>query len=240
MRPRTTSAVALWPSIIRYSLYIHSRPQCKAVVVGRYAMDPFMKKLFLLICTLFHLLVFGQEDSGKGLFNVKVADVSGYLNNDQFPDKVLVMQDTTDGTAPYCLQIFFADKAGHLKMHLSTRKPIEPEYPNGREGYLAGTKFSEVTIKRRVLTISHELTRGHYEHKYRYQNRSFELIGFSMVNSDGHDQITTIDFNLSTGIRTEKIERYDIDKVISFSKKKVLVRPLPKLEDLTPFEGDLY
>ena len=44
--------------------------------------------------------------------------------------------------------------------------------------------------------------------------------------------MTTIDFNLSTGIRIEKLERYDTDKLLSYKKKKVLIRPLPKLQDI--------
>ena len=84
------------------------------------------------------------------------------------------------------------------------------------------------------------MTRGHFTHKYRFQNGNFELIGFSQVYSDGHGIMTTIDYNLSTGIRIEKTERYDTDKVLSNTKKKILIRPLPKLQDITPMENELY
>ena len=41
--------------------------------------------------------------------------------------------------------------------------------------------------------------------------------------------MTKIDFNLSTGIRIEKSERYYTDKILGNKKKKILIKPLPKL-----------
>jgi hypothetical protein len=97
-----------------------------------------------------------------------------------------------------------------------------------------------VTIKKGVLSINNEFLRGHSEHKFRYQNGRFELIGFSHVSSGGIGVMETIDFNLSTGVRVEKFERYDTDKVLSNKKTKLLIRPLPRLEGFTPFESHLY
>ncbi len=52
--------------------------------------------------------------------------------------------------------------------------------------------------------------------------------------------MSTIDFNLSTGVRIEKLERYDTDKLLSYKKKKILIRPLPKLQDITAMDNELY
>ena len=41
------------------------------------------------------------------------------------------------------------------------------------------------------------------EHKFRYQNVRFELIGFSYANVE-HGILQLIDYNLSTGRRIEK------------------------------------
>ena len=88
--------------------------------------------------------------------------------------------------------------------------------------------------------MNFELLRGHYKHKFRFQNGNFELIGFSEVSSDGHGVMQTTDYNLSTGIRVEKSERYDSDKILSNKKKKILIRPLPRLQDVAPMDNDLY
>ena len=53
-------------------------------------------------------------------------------------------------------------------------------------------------------------------------------------------QIQYIDFNLVTGIRVEQSERYDTDKIISRKKRKIIIRPLPKLVDLVPMKNELY
>jgi len=167
-------------------------------------------------------------------------EVSGDLNKDSLSDKVIVTQDTLNKNAPYKLQIFFKEPNGEFKLIVTSTKIIEPQYPNGRDGWVTGNGFLDVTINNGVLIVNFELLRGHYEHKFRFQNGSFELIGFSMVYSDGLGVMTTTDFNLSTGIRIEKSERYDTNKVLSNTKKKILIRPMPKLQDITPMENELY
>ncbi|MFD2920932.1 hypothetical protein ACFS6H_14505 [Terrimonas rubra] len=82
--------------------------------------------------------------------------------------------------------------------------------------------------------------RGHFEHTFRFRNGNFELIGFSMVNANGIGEMTTTDFNLSTGIRAEKTERSDNGKILSNTRKKIWIRPLPKLQDLVPMENEFY
>ena len=197
-----------------------------------------MRQFILILLTLFQINSFAQTKTEKYKFDHKIIEVTGDLNKDNIPDKAIVTQDTLNENAPYRLQIFFKETNGNFKLIATTIKAIAPEYPNGRDGYRE-VGFSDITIKKGVLSVNIELTRGHFTHKYRFQNGNFELIGFSQVYSDGHGIMTTIDYNLSTGIRIEKSERYDTDKVLTNTKKKILIRPLPKLKDLTPMENEL-
>jgi len=167
-------------------------------------------------------------------------EVEGDLNKDSLIDKVVITQDTLNENAPYRLQVFFKERNGNSKLIVSSTKIIEPQYPDGRDAYRTGNGFSNVTIKNGVLSVNFQLLRGYYEHKFRFQNKNFELIGFSMVYSDGNSEMTTTDFNLSTGTRIETTERYDTGKVLSKTKKKILIRPLPKLQDVVPMEKELY
>ena len=199
-----------------------------------------MKQFILTIFVLLHLDSSAQNGTIHYNFDHKIMEVSGDLNKDNLLDKVIVSQDTLNENAPYRLQVFFKEPNGQFKLMVTSTKIIEPQYPNGRDGYRTGNGFSEVTIKNGVLSVYIELLRGHFEHKFRYQNGNFELIGFSEVYSDGQGVMTTTDFNLSTGIRIEKSERYDTDKVLSNTKKKILIRPLPKLQDITPMKNELY
>ena len=199
-----------------------------------------MKQHILTIFILLHLDCFAQTDTTNYHFDNKIMEVAGDLNKDNLPDKVIVTQDTLNENAPYRLQVFFKEPSGQFKLIVTSTKIIEPQYPNGRNGYRTGNGFSDVTIKNGVLSVNFELLRGHFENKFRFQNEYFELIGFSEVYSDGQGVMTTTDFNLSTGIRIEKSERYDTDKVLSNTKKKILIRPLPKLQDVTPMENELY
>lgn len=177
----------------------------------------------------------------KDNFNKKITKVNGDLNKDGLADYVLVSQDTLSDKAPYKLEIYFAEANGHYKRILSSVKAIDPAFPEGKKGYYSGNAFSEITIKKGILSIKNELLRGHYEHKFRYQNNNFELIGFSEVYSDGQGTMGQIDFNLSTGIRIKKTEPYGEDNFpVTKTQKKIIIRPLPKLQDFAPFKTEYF
>jgi len=199
-----------------------------------------MKHLMLAILVVLHLDSVALADTSVFNFSHLVMAVEGDLNRDNWMDKVVVTQDTINAHGPFKLEVFFKEPDGQFRLVVTSNKIIEPQYPNGRHGLNTGNEFSDVVIKNGVLIVNFGLLRGHYEHKFRFQNGNFELIGFSMVYSDGHGVMTTTDFNLSTGIRTVKTERYDTDKVLSNKKEKRLIRPLPKLQDVVPMEKELY
>jgi len=198
-----------------------------------------MRQFILTLFILFQLNTYAQTKTDKFNFDHKIIEVLGDLNKDNVTDKAIVTQDTLNENSPYRLQVFFKEPNGKFKLIATSIKVIAPEFPNGRDGYRE-VGFSDISIKKGVLSVNIELTRGHFEHKFRFQNGNFELIGFSQVYSDGHGIMTTIDFNLSTGIRIEKSERYDTDKILSNKKRKIMIRPLPKLQDVIPMENELY
>jgi hypothetical protein len=181
-----------------------------------------------------------SEDNSKNKFNYIITTIKGDLNKDELPDSVIVLQDTLNDNAPYRLQVFFKNRNGGYNLAVQNDSAIEVEFPNGKEGYITGTKFSHIKIKAGVLSINTELLRGQYEYKFRYQNGYFALIGLMKVYSDGNGIATTTDFNLSTGVLLETIQRYDSEKIISKTKKRIKVNPLPDLKVFTPFSTTLY
>lgn len=196
-----------------------------------------MTKFTTLTFLLFSALLFAQNDN----FNKIITTVKGDLNKDGLTDYVQVLQDTISDIAPYKLEIYFAGNEGNFKKILSTTAAIDPQYPDGRNGYYNGNSFYKITIIKGILNIQNELIRGNFEHKFRYQNGDFELIGFSEVYSDGQGTMAIIDFNLSTGIRVKTTEPYgkeDFPK--TNTRKKILIRPLPKLQEFAPFKTEYY
>ena len=142
--------------------------------------------------------------------------------------------------APYRLQIFFKRPEAGYRLIIQNDSAIEAKFPDGKEGLLTGTEFSEINIRAGVLTINMQLLRGQYDHKFRYQNGYFALIGFMETYSDGHGIATTTDYNLSTGVLLETVIEYETDKIISKTKKTIKVNPLPDLKRFTPFSTTLY
>jgi hypothetical protein len=196
--------------------------------------------LLFIIASLVPALVYSQANHNKIKFNRIITTITGDLNKDNLPDSVIVLQDTLNDNAPYRLQLFFKNVNAGYKLVVQNDSAIEVEFPNGKDGMRTGTRFSDISISAGVLTINTELLRGYYEYKFRFQNGYFALIGFKQNYSDGQGIATTTDFNLSTGILVETMQRYDTDKIISNTKKKIKINPLPNLKGFTPFSTTLY
>lgn len=195
-------------------------------------------KIFLAsVLLMFSANVLAQNS--KSNFDHIVIQVEGDLNKDGIKDVVIVSQDTIQESAPYRIQVFFRDRGNKLRLITSSTKLIKEQYPNGRD-WETGNGFSEIKIENGVLIVDFDLLRGHFLHKFRYQNGSFELIGYTYNASDGQGKIYHTDYNLSTGLKISKVESYETGEVFSNTKTKKLINPLPKLQDVVPFENEDY
>lgn len=198
------------------------------------------KHLFMLAIVLIPIVSFSQSTKKADRFSYVVSKVTGDLNKDNLPDYAVVTQDTLADTSPYHLQVFFAKPGGGYELKISSTKAINEQYAGGKNGYREGYSFTELKIKNGVLIINCSLIRGNFNHKFRYQNGNFELIGYTTGYSDGHSQMVDIDFNLSTGVHLEKVESFETGEVASNKKKIIKIRPLPKLQDFVPYKSDYY
>lgn len=69
-----------------------------------------MKQILVILLIVLQVNSFAQAGTTQFNFNYTVLEVTGDLNKDNLPDKVVVAQDTLSETAPYQLQIFFKEK----------------------------------------------------------------------------------------------------------------------------------
>lgn len=195
--------------------------------------------LYFLLLLFLHSKAFAQNYSEKD-FKVLITRVSGDLNKDGIDDEVTVTQDTLTDKRPYCITVYFKNHDGSRQKIVSSFQLLPPQFPEGKNGYRDGHGFSDIEIKKGILIVYNDLLRGHYDYKFRYQNSNFELIGYTYVSLGGLGRMYTTDFNLSTGVRNSKEESYETDKIISQKTTKRLIRPLPRLQDIVPFEGDWH
>ena len=182
-----------------------------------------------------------SQNEGK-YFEVQTA--IGDLNNDKIKDVVFVYHDTINPKAPYRLEVYFAkiDSVGDI-MAIKTEKAIKPDFLDAEtidDRFYSGDMFNKIEIKNNVLSIKVNLTRGHYVHKYRFQNGAFELIAFAKSESDGQSVIETIEFNLSTGIRIIKTEGFNSRQKPKIKTETIKLATLPKIGEFTPLENELY
>ena len=196
-----------------------------------------MKLSFCILFIFFSFHIKAQEFGVDKTFHKLIQKAYGDLNKDKIPDLVIVTQDTISETAPYRIEVYFTEKDSTRTKIISSTTAILEQYPNGRDGMKDGG-FYQVEIKKGVLWIEEEFIRGHMEHKFRFQNNKFELIGFHFVDG-GSCCIQIIDFNLSTGKRIEEngtIDQEKLDKKVTTRK----ISPLPNLADFEVLSGEYY
>jgi len=188
-----------------------------------------------------------QKGMVKDNYSYQVRDEDGDLNNDGKEDKVLVMMDTIDETRPLKLQIFLSQPDGKLILAVSSTKIIEPQYPAENKGEPNGFQVPSFFIEHGILQMRSEIESGNITYDFKYKNGNFELIHVSKLTNnstkayvDEYTTFTDTQFDLVTGIRTETDDKLGSKKPLAVRKKKVLIRPLPKIQDMEFSDTALY
>ncbi|WP_344852006.1 hypothetical protein [Pedobacter jeongneungensis] len=196
-----------------------------------------MKKIIVLFLVMVQTVVYAQQKKVKDNFNVQIRLEKGDLNKDGLIDKTVITMDTISASVPLRLQIFFLQPNKKYKLVFSSTDVIEPQYVNG-----VHTKNSipDFFIEKGFLLMSAEKNDIRYEHKFVYKNGIFQLIKISSVVYDGQNATTETVFDLVAGTRTETLESLDPGKVARKKTKKIMIRPLPTLQNLSTFGDKLY
>lgn len=201
--------------------------------------------VFILISIPMSLLA--QSNKSIDNYSYQVRDENGDLNNDGKMDKIIVKMDTIDETRPLRLQIFLSQPNGKLTLAVSSTKIIEPQYPVENKGEFNGYQIPSFFIEKGILKMWSEIKGGNITYDFKYQNGNFELIYVNKLTNNatkGYTNENTIfteaKFDLVTGVRTETDEVSGLAKALEVRKKRILVRPLPKIQDFKFSDKELY
>lgn len=201
--------------------------------------------VFILISIPMSLLA--QSNKSIDNYSYQVREENGDLNNDGKMDKIIVKMDTVDETRPLRLQIFLSQPNGKLTLAVSSTKIIEPQYPVENKGEFNGYQIPSFFIEKGILKMWSEIKGGNITYDFKYQNGNFELIYVNKLTNnatkgytDENTIFTEAKFDLVTGIRTETDEVSGSAKALEVRKKRILVRPLPKIQDFKFSDKELY
>ena len=201
--------------------------------------------IFILLSVPLNLLA--QNNTPKEHFTYQVREEHGDLNNDGKMDRITVEMDTLDETRPLRLQIFLSQPNGKLALAMSSTKIIEPQYPAGSQGKFNGYQIPDFFIENGILKMWSEMEGGNITYDFKYNNGNFELIYVDKLTNnatkgyiDEKTVFTETKFDLVTGIRTETDEISGQSKALKVREKKVLIRPLPKIQDFKFSDKKLY
>ena len=209
-----------------------------------------MKNIYLYFVFILILVpknLFSQSIKSKDNYTYQVREETGDLNNDGKIDKITVKMDTVDETRPLRLQIFLSKSNGKLTLAVSSTKIIEPQYPVENQGKFNGYQIPSFLIENGILKMWSEIKGGNITYDFKYQNSNFELIYVNKITNnatkgytDENTVFTETKFDLITGIRTETDEISGSTKALKVRKKRVLIRPLPKIQDFKFSDKELY
>lgn len=197
-----------------------------------------LQQLSIIGLLLISFFINAQSPIIKSQFTALVREANGDLNDDGLADKVVIKMDTADITRPLQLEIFFKQKDSKYKLVTSSKKLLAPQYH--KDGKYAGNVIPDVEIENGILTILTERDGNHPQHQFRFQNGNFELIHYFNVIWDGKNTTTETKFDLIKGNYSVESQQLGSEKVTVIEKKKIVVKPLPKLQDFVPFENKLY
>lgn len=207
-----------------------------------------MKNMYLyFVLILIPMGLLAQSNKSIDNYSCQVRDENGDLNNDGKMDKIIVKMDTVDETRPLRLQIFLSQPNGKLTLAVSSTKIIEPQYPVENKGEFNGYQIPSFFIEKGILKMWSEIKGGNITYDFKYQNGNFELIYVNKLTNNatkGYTNENTIfteaKFDLVTGVRTETDEVSGLAKALEVRKKRILVRPLPKIQDFKFSDKKLY
>lgn len=207
-----------------------------------------MKNMYLyFVFILIPMGLLAQNNKSIDNYSYQVREENGDLNNDGKMDKIIVKMDTVDETRPLRLQIFLSQPNGKLTLAVSSTKIIEPQYPVENKGEFNGYQIPSFFIEKGILKMWSEIKGGNITYDFKYQNGNFELIYVNKLTNnatkgytDENTIFTEAKFDLVTGIRTETDEVSGLAKALEVRKKRILVRPLPKIQDFKFSDKELY
>lgn len=208
--------------------------------------NTYLYLVFILIAVQMNL--FAQNIKSKDNYTYQVREEEGDLNNDGKMDRITVKMDTVNETRPLKLQIFLSQPNGKkLTLAVSSTKIIEPQYPVENQGKFNGYQIPSFFIEKGILTMWSEIEGGNITYDFKYRNGNFELIKVKKLTNnatkgyiDENTIFTETNFNLISGLRTETDEISGSKKILNKRKKTVLIRPLPKIQDLKFSDKKLY
>lgn len=207
-----------------------------------------MKNMYLyFVFILIPMSLLAQSNKSIDNYSYQVREENGDLNNDGKMDKIIVKMDTIDETRPLRLQIFLSQPNGKLTLAVSSTKIIEPQYPVENKGEFNGYQIPSFFIEKGILKMWSEIKSGNITYDFKYQNGNFELIYVNKLTNnatkgytDENTIFTEAKFDLVTGVRTETDEVSGLAKALEVRKKRILVRPLPKIQDFKFSDKELY
>ena len=159
-----------------------------------------MKRKFIIFFLICSYNLIGQDIPIPSHYSI-IESVKGDLDKDGIEELVVAYNceaiNETNESVSRELIIYKKNNNQWVVWEKSKNALLESQ-----DGGMMGDPFSGIEIKNNVLSISHNggsRWKWGYTEKYRYQNQTFYLIGYSTNSGAPCEYWLNVDYNLSTG-----------------------------------------
>lgn len=181
-----------------------------------------MKTTLCALTLIFSITCFAQKEFQPKSSTVNET-IDGDLDGDAIPEKVMVYDIKNSGDFGDIREIQILKKINNKWTILEkSRNAIL----RSKDGGMMGDPYINTTIEKGILIITHyggSSWKWEVIDRYRFQNRHFELIGYSGNSGREGDYLVNVDFNLSTGQLNYEKEVQNVSEY-GKSKKETLIK----------------
>lgn len=193
---------------------------------------------------LFFLLaqvnLYSQKVADKGNFTFLVQKELGDINHDKRNDKIILEMDEKSETRPLRVQIFLSQPDKKLQLIVSSTKLIEDQYPTYKKGEHNGNPIPDFIIEDANLKMLTNINDRKSSYEFRCKQNDCQLIKILRVKWDGKNTTTETEIDLLANTKIEFDQELGSDKILNKKKKKLRIKSLPKIQDLSFSDLEQY
>lgn len=193
--------------------------------------------LFLLLA---QVNLYSQKTADQGNFTFLVQKELGDINHDKRTDKVLIEMDEKADTRPLRVQIYLSQPDKKLQLIVSSTQLIENEYPTYKQGKHNGNPIPDFIIEEGNLKMLTDINDRKSSYEFKCKQNDCELIKILRVYWDGKNTTFETEIDLLARTKVEFGQELGSDKILNKKEKKIKIKSLPKIQNLSFSDLEQY
>lgn len=184
--------------------------------------------------------LYSQTATAKDNFTFLIQKELGDINHDQCPDKMIIEMDEKSETRPLRVQIYLSQPDKKFQLIVSSTQLIENEYPVYNQEKHNGNPIPSFIIEKGNLKMLTNINNRKSSYEFKCKQNTCELIKILRVIWDGKNTTSETEIDLLARTKVEFDQELGSDKILNKRQKKIKIKSLPKIQDLSFSDLEQY